>query len=65
MAKTVLGRDAEPEVDQVEVVRGLVHQQPAAVALVAVPAPEVVGPVAGVQHPLEVHASHLADGAVA
>ncbi len=46
-------------------VRGLVHEQAARVALVPVPAPEVVGPVAGVQHPLEVHAGHRADGPVA
>ena len=40
----------------------LVHQQPAGVALVAMPAAEVVGPVAQVEQPLEVHREHLADG---
>ena len=53
----------QPEVHEVEVVRRLVHQEPAAVALVAVPPAEVIRAVARVEHPLEVHASHLADGA--
>ena len=56
------GRDGEPEVDQIEVVGGLVHQQAAGVALVAVPAAEVVGAVAQVEQPLEVHREHLANG---
>ena len=54
-------RIREPPVDQVEVVGGLVHEQAAAVGLVAVPAAEVVRAVLGVQHPLEHHRDHLAD----
>ena len=52
---------AEPPVDQIEVVARLVHQQAARVGLVAVPAAEVVGAVAYVQQPLEVHRADLAD----
>src|SRR5699024_4541170 len=55
------GHRVGPPVDQIEVVGGLVDEQAAAVGLVAVPAPEVVGPVGGVQDPLEVHRDHLAD----
>eukprot|EP01135_Chromosphaera_perkinsii_P010108 Nk52_evm1s2013 gene=Nk52_evmTU1s2013 len=36
-------------------------EEAAAVGLVAVPAPEVVGAVLGVQHPFEGHRDHLAD----
>ena len=42
-------------------VRRLVDEQPARVALVAVPAAEVVRAVAGVEQPLEVHGGDLAD----
>ena len=52
-------RAPQPEVDQIEVVRRQVHQQPAAVAFVAVPAPEVVGAVPGIEQPLEVHGRDL------
>ena len=44
-------------------VRGLVHHQAAGVLLVAMPAAEVVGAVAGVEQPVEVHREHLADDA--
>ncbi len=57
------GARADPPVDQVEVVAGLVHQQAAGVALVAVPAAEVVRAVAQVEQPLEVHRSDLPDDA--
>src|SRR5204863_484036 len=58
-----LGRGVEPPVDQVEVVARLVDHQPAGVALVAVPAAEVVGAVAGVEEPLEVDGEDAADRA--
>ena len=59
-----LRRARQPEVDQVEVVRCQVHEQPAAVALVTVPATEVVGTVPGVEQPLEVHGGDSAHGPV-
>ena len=42
-------------------VSGLVHQQAARVGLVAVPPAEVVGAVAHVEQPLEVHRADLPD----
>src|SRR5690606_23674239 len=57
------GDVVEPPADQVEVMAGLVHEQPARALLVAVPAAEVVGAVRGVQQPLEVHRGDLADAA--
>jgi hypothetical protein len=50
-------------IDQVEVVGGLVDHQAAGIALVAVPAAEVVRPVGGVQQPLEVDADDVAQRA--
>jgi hypothetical protein len=64
VAEGLPGLVVEPPVHQVEVVRGLVHQQAAAVVLLAVPAAEVVGAVPYVEQPLEVDRQHLADGAV-
>jgi hypothetical protein len=54
---------ADPPVDQVEVVGGLVHEQPAGHRLLAVPPAEVVGPVAGVERPGEVDQVRGADRA--
>ncbi len=59
-----LGAGRQPPVDQVEVVGGLVYQQPARLVLAAVPAAEVVRAVDGVQRPLEVHGGDIADPAV-
>ncbi|MPM13735.1 hypothetical protein SDC9_60094 [bioreactor metagenome] len=56
-----LGLGAQPEVDQVEVVGGLVDQKPSAVDLVSVPAAVVVGPMLGVEQPFEVNGVHLSD----
>jgi len=53
----------EPPVDEIEVVGGLVDHQAAREALLAVPAPEVVRSVQRVEHPVEVHREHVADGA--
>ena len=57
------GAGLQPEVDEVEVVGRFVHEEAAAVALVAVPAAEVVGAVGGVEQPLEVDGGDGADGA--
>ena len=57
------GTGADPPVDEVEVVAGLVHQQAAGVVLVPVPAAEVVGPVAQVEQPFEVDRADLSDNA--
>ena len=51
----------QPEVHQVEVVGGFVHQQAAAVALFTVPAAEVVRAVLGVEQPLKVNGSDVAN----
>ena len=40
------------------------HQQAAAVALLPVPAAEIVRAMFGIQQPFKVHRKHLADGAV-
>lgn len=58
------GRSVEPPVDQVEVVGGLVHKESAGVRLLPMPAPEVVGAMPGVQHPVEVDTRHAPDRAV-
>ena len=57
-------RGADPPVHEVEVVARLVDQQAAGVALLAVPAAEVVGAVLGVEHPGEVDRGDLPDEAV-
>ena len=54
----------EPPVDEIEVVRRLVHQEAAAARLEAVPAPEVVGAVVHVEVPVEIDRQHAADLAV-
>ncbi|CAM5680368.1 hypothetical protein SAFG77S_03604 [Streptomyces afghaniensis] len=64
VAEDLPGLVGEPPVDQVEVVRGLVHHQAAAVVLLAMPAAEVVGAVPHVEQPLEVDGEHLADRSV-
>ncbi len=43
---------------------GFVHQQPAAVALLSMPAPKIIRAVTGVQHPGEVHTQRLPDYAL-
>ena len=50
---------AQPPVDQVEMVRRLVNHQPTGVFLVAMPAPEVIGAVAGVKKPVKVDGEHV------
>ena len=54
----------KPEVHQIEVMGGLVHEQPAAVVLRAVPAPVIIGSVSGVEKPLEVHLERSPDDTV-
>src|SRR5690606_24133975 len=54
----------QPPVHQVEVVGRLVYQQTTGVALVTVPAPEVVRAVADVQQPFEVDRADLAHHAL-
>ena len=49
------GDAGEGPVDDVEVVGGLVDEEAAGVVFVAVPAAEVVGAVADVEEPVEVH----------
>ena len=51
----------EPEVHQIEMVGRFMHQQTAAVVLVAVPAPVIIRAVARIQKPLEVYGKHVAD----
>ena len=60
--KNALGFCTEPEIYKVKVVGGFVHQETAAVALVAVPAPVVIRAVVGIQQPLKMHGKDLADG---
>src|SRR5882672_2703462 len=65
-AQCAVGNDrhwigAEPPVDEIEVVRRLVHQEAAAARLEAVPTPEVVGAVIHVEVPAEIDRNHAAD----
>ena len=53
----------DPPVQQVEVMRRLVHEEAAGIAAVGMPAAEVVGAVAGIEIPVEVGRAHLADPA--
>src|ERR1044072_999472 len=53
----------EPPVNQVEVMRRLVHPETAALGLEAMPATEVVGAVVDVEIPTEIDGQNAADGA--
>lgn len=52
-----------PEVDKIKMMCRLVYQKTATVSLIAMPSTEVIGSVACVQHPLEVNAGDLSNGA--
>src|SRR5262249_42324873 len=54
---------AQPPVQQIEMVGGLVHEQSAGVRLVAMPAAEIVRTVMGIELPLEIDGGDLADSA--
>ena len=54
----------EPEVHQIKMVSRFMHQQAAAVALLPVPAAEVVRAMFGIEQPLKMHRVNLADGVV-
>src|SRR6185437_16521320 len=56
-----LRRRIQPPVHQVEMMGGFVDHETAGVTLVAMPAPEVVGAVPGIQKPFEVDREHLTD----
>jgi len=58
------GDRVDPPVDQVKVVGGLVHEQAAGLVFFAMPAAEVVGAVAGIQHPGKVDVARAADRAL-
>ena len=55
------GEGAEPPIDDVEVVRGLVKHEAAGIGFVGVPATAVVGAVAGFDHPLKINREDIAD----
>ncbi len=59
----LFGAAVYPKIHQVEVMRGLVHQQPAALVLFAVPPPEVIRAVAHVQCPHKIYLQGCADDA--
>src|SRR6516165_11518641 len=52
---------SEPPVEQVEVMRGLVHEKAAGIRPVPVPAAEIVGTVIGVELPFEIHRGDVTD----
>ncbi len=52
---------AQPPIDQIEMVGGLVHRQATGVFLPAMPAAKVIDAVVGIQHPMKVYREHVAD----
>jgi len=54
---------AEPPVEQIEVMRGLVHEKAAGIRLVPMPAAEIVGTVIGIELPFEIHRGNVTDNA--
>ena len=57
------GHAAEPPVEQIEVMRGLVNEKAAGIRLVPMPAAEIVGTVIGIELPFEIHRGNLTDNA--
>src|SRR5699024_12630449 len=58
------GHIIEPPVHQIEVMGGLMYQQPTGVLLLPVPPPEIVRTVHGIEQPLEMDCRHLTDLAI-
>ena len=52
---------AEPPVQQIEAMGGLVHEKAARICLIAVPAAKVIGAVIGIEPPFEIHGRDTAD----
>ena len=57
------GNAVDPPVHEIEVMRRLVHEQPAGIAFLRMPAAEIVGAVAGVEQILHRHLANAPNGA--
>ncbi len=65
-AQSTHGKDffryrTEPPIDQIEVMRGFVHQQAAGILFLTMPTAEVIGAMVGIQQPLKFHGKHAPD----